>query len=99
MNEQLDLTIGIESERYELFENPGYYFNFDRRDFIKAFGLGIVFIVPRLALLIDKNLPALLHVPSIFLSIVVAVFVGVVAGIYPAWRAAQLDPIEALRHE
>src|SRR5437899_1229964 len=46
MNEQLDLTIGIESERYELFENPGYYFNFDRRDFIKAFGLGIVFIVP-----------------------------------------------------
>src|SRR5438270_5469666 len=46
MNEQLDLTIGIESERYELFENPGYYFHFARRDFIKAFGLGIVFIVP-----------------------------------------------------
>src|SRR5215831_15698265 len=36
----------IEAERYELFEGPGYQFNFDRRDFIKAFGLGIVFIVP-----------------------------------------------------
>src|ERR1041385_5657581 len=36
----------IEVERYELFENPSYDFNFDRRDFIKAFGLGIVFIVP-----------------------------------------------------
>jgi CO/xanthine dehydrogenase Mo-binding subunit len=36
----------IEPERYELFEGPGYNFNFDRRDFIKAFGLGIVFIVP-----------------------------------------------------
>jgi isoquinoline 1-oxidoreductase len=36
----------IEIERYELFEAPGYNFHFDRRDFIKAFGLGIVFIVP-----------------------------------------------------
>jgi nicotinate dehydrogenase subunit B len=36
----------IETERYELFEGPGYKFHFDRRDFIKAFGLGIVFIVP-----------------------------------------------------
>jgi nicotinate dehydrogenase subunit B len=36
----------IEPERYELFEAPPYNFAFDRRDFIKAFGLGIVFIVP-----------------------------------------------------
>jgi len=36
----------IETERYELFERPGYKFQFDRRDFIKAFGAGIVFIVP-----------------------------------------------------
>ena len=36
----------IESERYELFESPAYKFTFDRRDFIKTFGLGIVFIVP-----------------------------------------------------
>ena len=36
----------IETERYELFERPGYNFSFDRRDFVKAFGLGIVFIVP-----------------------------------------------------
>jgi isoquinoline 1-oxidoreductase len=36
----------IDAERYELFERPGYKFQFDRRDFIKAFGAGIVFIVP-----------------------------------------------------
>jgi isoquinoline 1-oxidoreductase len=36
----------IEVERYELFDAPDYNFDFDRRDFIKAFGLGIAFIVP-----------------------------------------------------
>ncbi|HEV2904509.1 MAG TPA: hypothetical protein VGW32_05655, partial [Pyrinomonadaceae bacterium] len=36
----------IEPERYEIFEAPQYSFTFDRRDFIKTFGLGLVFVVP-----------------------------------------------------
>jgi len=41
-----EVTDFIEPERYELFAPRGYNFNFDRRQFIKAFGLGILFIVP-----------------------------------------------------
>jgi len=34
-----------------------------------------------------------------FFAVGFSLFVGVVFGVYPAWRASRLDPVEALRHE
>ena len=42
MNDDLDLEL----ERYELFAGPTYNFNFNRRQFLKAFSGGIALIVP-----------------------------------------------------
>jgi len=73
-------------------------------------GLGTVFSVPAVWQWLAKKqtfagwfpsatLPAEVNVPSIFLSLGVSIVVGVVFGLYPAWRAAKLEPIQALRHD
>jgi CO/xanthine dehydrogenase Mo-binding subunit len=47
----LDDDLKIESERYELFAGPLYNFNFNRRQFLKAFSGGIALIVPASSLI------------------------------------------------
>jgi len=62
--------------------------------------IGIIFGVS-LALLagLVTPLPAAVSIPSVIAGILMSLLIGVFFGSYPAWRAARLDPIEALRYE
>ncbi|HEY8132621.1 MAG TPA: ABC transporter permease [Thermoanaerobaculia bacterium] len=57
-------------------------------------GIGLAKIVAAYA-----GWPTVITFGSLFLSTAVSVTVGLVSGIYPATRAAELNPIEALRYE
>ena len=61
-------------------------------------GVGLGILGGNLAALAFK-FPAVFPVDWALIGIAITTFVGVVFGVYPAWKAANLDPIESLRYE
>ena len=61
-------------------------------------GLGLGIFIP-LLITYFSGMPTSITLWSILLPLFISAFIGIIFGLYPAVRAANVDPIVALRHE
>lgn len=61
--------------------------------------IGVIIGFATVPILSYFELPAVASANGVFLGLIFSVVTGVFFGFYPAWKAADLNPIEALRYE
>lgn len=62
-------------------------------------GLIGLFVAVLLSQIVNQFLPTSVQVGTIILAISISIITGIVSGFAPAYTAAKLDPVEALRYE
>lgn len=62
-------------------------------------GLGITYLLTLLASHFFPYFPIAMSLPVVGLAILMSVLTGVTSGFLPAWRAARMNPVDALRNE
>ena len=60
--------------------------------------LGLAFAWP-LTLVMGRFMPARMSPVVVVIALLVSLLTGVVSGFFPAWRAARMNPVDALRNE
>lgn len=64
-----------------------------------AGGLAGLLAAVLLSMLIDKFIPTSIQYDVVVIAIVISLITGLISGLAPAYTAAKMDPVEALRHE